>query len=81
MRDCFYTGYYKPELKASRTQKSGFNTPIYALPDDIVTVNLGHFDQDLQGKKLWGRLDDKKLKSNWNREDIHNKNTQTTRNL
>ena len=74
LRDSFYTGYYEPTLKASRTQKAGFNTPIYALPDDLITVNLGNFDQGWQGKKLWGRLEGQQLKPYWSREDIRHKN-------
>lgn len=72
-RDSFFTGYYEPEMKASRSPKPGFNTPIYALPDDLITVNLGEFEQGWQGKQLWGRLENKTLKPYWARSDIHTK--------
>ncbi|HEY7772706.1 MAG TPA: MltA domain-containing protein [Marinagarivorans sp.] len=72
-RESFFTGYYEPELKASRTQTTGFNAPIYALPDDLITVNLGDFDSEWQGKKLWGRVDGQQLKPYWTREEIHHK--------
>ena len=71
VRDSFYTGYYEPELNASVTQKAGFNTPIYALPEDLITVNLGSFDKGWQGKKLWGRIEGQQLKPYWTREEIH----------
>ena len=76
-RDSFFTGYYEPELKASLTQKAGFNTPIHALPDDMMTVNLSDFDQEWESNKLWGRIEGKQLKPYWTREEIHRKNIPT----
>ncbi|MEO6248958.1 MAG: murein transglycosylase A [Sphingomicrobium sp.] len=32
----FATGYYEPEIAASRTPAPGYDTPIYALPADLV---------------------------------------------
>ncbi len=32
----FATGYYEPEIAASRTRQPGYDTPIYALPADLV---------------------------------------------
>lgn len=73
-RDSFFTGYYESTLNASTTKKAALNAPIYAIPDDLITVNLSDFDQGWQGKKLWGRIDNKQLKPYWSREEIHNKN-------
>ena len=32
----FATGYYEPEIAGSRTRQPGYDTPIYALPADLV---------------------------------------------
>jgi membrane-bound lytic murein transglycosylase A len=34
--EAFATGYYEPEIFASRTQAPGYDVPIYAKPDDLV---------------------------------------------
>ena len=34
--EAFATGYYEPEIAASRTRQPGYDTPIYALPADLV---------------------------------------------
>lgn len=36
-REGFITGYYEPEIEGSRTPGDGFNVPIYARPDELVT--------------------------------------------
>ena len=32
----FATGYFEPEIKGSRTRLPGYNTPVYAMPADLV---------------------------------------------
>lgn len=38
-----FTGYFVPELKASREKAPGFETPIYGRPADLVDVPLSFF--------------------------------------
>lgn len=52
----FVTGYYEPEIAASRTQKPGYDVPIYRRPGDLVEVDLGQFADDLKGRKIRGRV-------------------------
>jgi membrane-bound lytic murein transglycosylase A len=52
----FATGYYEPEILASRTKKPGFTVPIYKRPSDLVEVDLGSFSSDLKGRKVRGKL-------------------------
>lgn len=56
-----FTGYFEPILDAARTKSDDFAEPIYALPEDHVTVNLGAFDPALKGKAVVGRVEDRKL--------------------
>ncbi len=53
----FATGYYEPEIHGSRTRRSGYETPIYGVPGDLVEADLGLFSADLKGKKIRGRVD------------------------
>ena len=53
----YATGYYVPEIKASRERRSGYETPIYARPGDLVDVDLGLFSDSLKGRKVRGRVE------------------------
>jgi membrane-bound lytic murein transglycosylase A len=52
----FATGYYEPEILASRTKTPGFETPIYKRPPELVEVDLGAFATDLKGRKIRGEV-------------------------
>lgn len=54
----FVTGYYEPEIAASRTKRPGYDVPIYRRPADLVEVDLGQFADDLKGRKIRGRVED-----------------------
>lgn len=56
-----FTGYYEPELKASRTCGGKFNTPLYRRPPDMVTVNLGLFRSELADQQIVGKVRGGKL--------------------
>lgn len=53
----FATGYYEPEIAASRTLRSGYYTPIYRRPPDLIDVDLGPFTESLKGKRIRGRVE------------------------
>ncbi len=54
----FVTGYFEPEIAASRTRQPGYDVPVYRRPADLVDVDLGLFSDSLKGKKIRGRVDD-----------------------
>jgi membrane-bound lytic murein transglycosylase A len=37
--DAFFTGYYQPEISGSLTQSAKFPTPVYGLPQDLVSLS------------------------------------------
>lgn len=51
-----FTGYYLPLIHANLKRTKHFNIPIYALPKDLVKVNLGDFSAELSGKTLVGQV-------------------------
>ncbi|HWA91602.1 MAG TPA: MltA domain-containing protein [Rhizomicrobium sp.] len=56
-KDGLFTGYYEPELKASRIHRGAYRTPVYGLPTDLVSVDLGAFRPTLAGERIAGRVE------------------------
>jgi membrane-bound lytic murein transglycosylase A len=68
------TGYYEPLLRGSRTRTNQFRHPIYASPQDLVTVDLGDLHPDLKTRRLRGRLVGNKLVPYLERSEIETAN-------
>lgn len=47
----FATGYFEPEIRASRVRRPGYEVPIYARPDDLLTTD------PRTGARARGRVD------------------------
>ncbi len=56
-----FTGYYEPELRGSRDPGGPYTVPLYGLPDDLISVDLGRFRDDLKGRRIAGRQVDGRL--------------------
>src|SRR3546814_602943 len=56
-----FTGYFEAELQGSRTPGGRYTVPIYRVPDDLVTVDLGKFDPGLKGRTVVGRVENGRL--------------------
>jgi len=65
-----FTGYYEPELRGKLTRDGKYQTAIYLKPDDMVSIDLGEFSDELKGKKLVGRLSGSSLKPYYDRAEI-----------
>lgn len=55
------TGYYLPLVHARLHRDKSFNVPIYALPKDLVKVDLGLFRPEFAGKSIVGQLKENRL--------------------
>jgi membrane-bound lytic murein transglycosylase A len=64
-----YTGYYKPNIEASFTKTDEYKYPLYALPNDIIKVNLADFGIKTGGK-IQGRIQNNKLIPYYTRREI-----------
>jgi membrane-bound lytic murein transglycosylase A len=53
------TGYYEPMLRGARQRGGAYQTPLYKVPDDLVTVDLASVYPTLKGMRLRGRLSGK----------------------
>jgi membrane-bound lytic murein transglycosylase A len=65
-----FTGYYEPELFVSRTRYDRYQMPIYGLPANLVSVDLGLFRPSWRGEKLEGCVDTNRLLPCPTRADI-----------
>jgi membrane-bound lytic murein transglycosylase A len=66
------TGYYEPKLVGSRTRSARFRYPLYAPPEDLLTIDLGEVYPQLKDMRLRGRLQGKRIVPYYNRAEIDN---------
>jgi membrane-bound lytic murein transglycosylase A len=64
------TGYYEPLLHGSRTRTSRFRFPIYAVPDDLLAIDLSSVYPELKHMRLRGRLEGRRVVPYLARGDI-----------
>ncbi len=66
-----FTGYYEPLLKGAKQASGQARYPIYGVPPNLLTIELGDLFPELKGKRVRGRLtDDNKVIPYWTREQI-----------
>lgn len=53
----FATGYFEPQIAGQRTKAPGYEVPVYAVPSDLIDVDLGEFSDVLKGKRIRGRVE------------------------
>ncbi|MDH5246012.1 MAG: MltA domain-containing protein [Betaproteobacteria bacterium] len=66
------TGYYEPLLSGSRARSTRHRVPLYAVPDDLLTIDLTQLYPELKDKRLRGRVEGKRVIPYWPRTDIEN---------
>jgi membrane-bound lytic murein transglycosylase A len=64
------TGYYEPLLKGSRVRTDRYRYPLYAPPDDLLTVDLSEIYPALKNERVRARLDGRRVVPYWARADI-----------
>jgi membrane-bound lytic murein transglycosylase A len=64
------TGYYEPLLDGSRKRTEQHRYPLFAPPDDLLTVDLGELYPELKDKRVRGRVEGKRVVPYWSRADI-----------
>ena len=55
------TGYYEPLVLGSRTRTGAYQWPLYTVPADLLTIDLGRVYPELAGKRVRGKLDGKRV--------------------
>jgi membrane-bound lytic murein transglycosylase A len=64
------TGYYEPLVQGSRRRVGPYQTPLYAVPDDLLTIDLSSLYPELAGKRLRGRVVGNKVVPYYSRAEI-----------
>jgi len=55
------TGYYEPLVRGSRRRGGAYQWPLYAVPSDLLTVDLGSVYPELAGKRVRGKLEGQRV--------------------
>jgi len=71
------TGYYEPLLHGARTRSDAYPAPLFAPPDDLLTVDLVELYPELRGKRVRARLDGRRVVPYWTRAEIEAGKAQT----
>jgi membrane-bound lytic murein transglycosylase A len=69
-REGLVTGYYEPVLAGSRKRTDVFRYPIHGLPSDLVVVDLASVYPELNGMRLRGRLEGRRVVPYYSRSEI-----------
>ncbi|WP_319779758.1 MltA domain-containing protein [Maridesulfovibrio sp.] len=64
------TGYYEPYLEASLTPNPNYPYPLYSIPTDLKTLDLGKFHHRWKGQHLIYRQEADEVVPYYDREDI-----------
>ncbi|MDD5298347.1 MAG: murein transglycosylase A [Rhodocyclaceae bacterium] len=64
------TGYYEPLLKGARHRGGAARHPLYAPPDDMLTLDFGDLYPELKNLRLRGRVEGKKVLPYWSRAEL-----------
>jgi membrane-bound lytic murein transglycosylase A len=65
------TGYYEPLLAGSRSRTARFGVPLFAPPEDLLTIDLGSLFPELKDKRVRGRVEGRRVVPYWTRDDIN----------
>jgi membrane-bound lytic murein transglycosylase A len=64
------TGYYEPLLRGSRLRTPTYRYPVYAVPDDLLVLDLAELYPDLKNMRLRGRIEGRRVVPYFNRSQI-----------
>ncbi|MFO7982318.1 MAG: murein transglycosylase A [Desulfuromonadales bacterium] len=64
------TGYYVPELAGSREAREEYEWPLFAVPDDLLVIDLGEVYPELEDYRLRGRVEGNRVVPYFSRAEI-----------
>jgi len=68
--EVLYTGYYEPLLRGSRLRSANYRFPIYARPQDLISIDLSLFKEKYAGEKIIARYTNQKVLPYYDRSEI-----------
>lgn len=64
------TGYYVPDLDGSRVRTERFSYPLYAVPDDLLVIDLSEVYPELGSYRLRGRVEGRRVVPYYTRAEL-----------
>ena len=64
------TGYYEPLLRGSRKRTASYRYPVYAVPDDLLVLDLAELYPELKDLRLRGRVEGRRVVPYFSRAQI-----------
>ena len=80
-RHVLFTGYFEPIYEGSLTPDAAFRYPLYKAPDDLITIDLSPFSEELNGKRIVARIEGKRVLPYYARDEIEGKRVLAGRGL
>lgn len=68
--EVLFTGYYEPTLRGSLSKSDEFRFPLYARPQDLLTIDLSKFSPRFGNEKITGRLQGQTVVPYFSRQEI-----------
>ena len=68
--EVLFTGYYEPHLSGRLDKDAEFRYPIYALPTDLMKIDLSPFNEKYRGQSIVGRYTDQTVVPYFDRREI-----------
>ena len=68
--EVLYTGYFEPHLRGSLYQSPIYRFPIYARPQDLISIDLSLFKEKYAGEKIIARFTDQMVLPYYDRSEI-----------
>ena len=68
--EVLFTGYYEPHLNGRLDRDEEFQYPIYALPTDLMKIDLSPFSEKYKGQSIVGRYTDQTVVPYHDRREI-----------
>jgi membrane-bound lytic murein transglycosylase A len=65
-----FTGYYEPNLRGSLEPTERYRFPVYAIPEDMLRIDLSSFHPRFSGEQIVARIEDRRVLPYYDREAI-----------
>ncbi len=72
--EVLFTGYYEPHLSGRLDKNEEYQYPIYALPTDLMKIDLSPFSEKYKGQSIVGRYTDQTVVPYFERREIEEEN-------
>ncbi|MDI6796868.1 MAG: MltA domain-containing protein [Desulfatibacillaceae bacterium] len=69
-----FTGYYEPVIRGSLTPDPKYPYPLYSVPNDLISIDLGKFSSKFAGERITARIEGNAVLPYFDRKDIEEKN-------